>query len=194
MSWIKTPVYAEEDAKGWEQRFTEHPAWAWQWEFEKLFDFGNVKNEGYEKWVTDDFSFTTPYGVTTTGREAAWAQVKDTYQFFSGHYHEPREFIVWETETGWRLKGRALMYVNFLVPLQGATKVKDLTGKEWDSKFPGMFTFEWVKDPTGVNGIRMKKQAVAADGFPMINELVKRGMTSFEQVATMFEERSAASK
>ena len=190
MSFTNKPVYIVDDAQGWQEKFKEHPVMDWQWDFEKLFDFGNLKEEGYQAWLTDDFSFTAPYGATTTGLEAAWAQVKDTYQFFTAYYHEPIEYIVWETETGWKLTGRAFMYVNFPVPLEGATKVADLTGKEWDWKMIGMFTFEWVKDPSGPKGIKMKRWDVVADGFPMMNEMVKRGMVTFDQVAAMLKERT----
>lgn len=191
MSFTNKPVYIVDDAHGWQEKFNEHPAIDWQWDFEKLFDFGTLKEEGYQAWLTDDFSFTAPYGVTTTGLEAAWAQVKDMYQFFTAHYHEPTDYIVWETETGWKLTGRALMYVNFPVPLDGATKVADLTGKEWDWKMIGMFTFEWVKDPSGPKGIKMKKWQVVADGFPMMNEMVKRGMVTFDHISAMLKERTS---
>ena len=191
MSFTNKPVYIVDDAQGWQEKFKEHPVIDWQWDFEKLFDFGNLKEEGYQAWLTDNFSFTAPYGKTTTGLEAAWAQVKDTYQFFTTYYHEPIEYIVWETETGWKLTGRAFMYVNFPVPLEGATKVADLTGKEWDWKGIGMFTFEWVKDPSGPKGIKMKRWDVIADGFPMMNEMVKRGMVTFDQIAAMLKERTS---
>jgi len=191
MPFTNKPVYVVDDAQGWQEKFKEHPVIDWQWDFEKLFDFGNLKEEGYQAWITDDFSFTAPYGVTTTGLEAAWAQVKDTYQFFTTYYHEPIEYIVWETETGWKLTGRAFMYVNFPAPLEGATKVADLTGKEWDWKAIGMFTFEWVKDPSGPKGIKMKRWDVVADGFPMMNEMVKRGMVTFDQIAAMLKERTS---
>jgi hypothetical protein len=191
MTYISKPVYVVEDAQGWQKKNLEHPAFAWQWEFAKAFDSGNLLNEGYDAWVTDDFSFTTPYGVTTTGREAAWAEVKHTYQFFTAHYHEPEEYIIWETDQGWKLSGRAGVYVNFPVPLEGAAKVKDLKGNDWDFKMHAMFSFEWVKDPSGPNGIRLKKEIVVADGFPMMNQLVKRGMATFDQIAEMLDEKTA---
>jgi len=191
MDPIAGPVFAASDAKGWEERFTTHPCWAWLWEFEKLFDFGNLKEEGHERWLTEDFEFTNPFGVTTVGREAAWGSVKDTYQFFIAHYHEPLEFIIWETDKGWKLMGKAFMYVKFPGEAPGdQVSVSDLNGRTWDYKFPGKFTFEWVKDPAGPNGIKMKRQDVTADGFPMFNELVKRKIVTFEHVAEMMKERS----
>jgi hypothetical protein len=192
MSFTNKPVYVVDDAQGWQEKFNEHPAVEWQWEFEKALDFGNLLKEGYQAWLTDDFSYTNPAGISTTGVEASWQQVREMYQFYASFYHEPTEYIVWEIETGWRLAGGAFVYVNFPVPLEGATKVKDLTGREWDYKMTGMFTFEWVKDPSGPKGIRLKKQSVCGDSLAMMNELVKRGMITFGQISAMLNEKASA--
>jgi hypothetical protein len=191
MTFTNTPVYVVDNAQGWQEKHREHPAIAWQWEMEKKLDYGNLLNEGYEEFVTDDFTFTSPDNITTKGREAAWAKVKEMYQFFTAQYHEPEEYIIWETNEGWKLMGRASMYVNFPVPLENASTVKDLNGEEWHFKLPATFKFEWVKDPSGPKGLKIKEEVVVADGLPLMNQLVKRGMVTWEQVAALVNQRAA---
>jgi hypothetical protein len=126
---------------------------------------------------------TRPSGETIRGGEAAWEALKEMYAVFTAYYHEPMWYIIWETEAGYFLTGQAIMYGNF--PVEGATKVKDLEGREWDFAGPGAFSFEYAKDPTGPKGLKLKGEKLCADGIGLVKALVARGMCNAEQGLAM---------
>ncbi|KAF2668721.1 hypothetical protein BT63DRAFT_471807 [Microthyrium microscopicum] len=79
------------------------------------------------------------------------------------------------------------MYAKFPVPLDGAEKVKDLEGREWDFKGTGAFWFEYVKDATGHKGLKLRRWRTYADGMPIVMEITKRGMATFDDVVKKVE-------
>jgi hypothetical protein len=175
-----TVLASIQSAKAWETRFREHPVVDWMLDYEEAFDWGDMKSGPCNVWLTDNFSFTKSTGECITGGVAAWAAVLEMYAPFSGHYHEPFFSITWETPTGYELFGSARLFAKLPVP-GGQTKT-DLAGRKWDIEVPGAFHFEYVKDPSGPKGLKMKSQKLYADGVPMISEMIKRGMVTPEQV------------
>lgn len=188
MEKITKPVFYVANSRGWPSEFASHEAWTWLSDHEKVFDFGDLKTSGeHTKWITDDFEFTTPFGQKTVGLEPSWAALLRTYAFFSAHYHEPQEFVVWETDNGYKLMGQAYMYVKFVGDKQVGDGVQDLEGRKWDARFMGKFFFEWVRDPQGHKGLKMKREDVTADGFPMFAALVERGVVTWDAAVGMLK-------
>jgi len=182
MSYPTKPAYIIESCEGWDPKHLEHPVFDWMQDHEQAFDFGDMKSKGYSPWLTDDFSFTKPNGETISGGAPAWAALLELYSPLTEHYHEPRWGMIWETENGYILAGCAIMYGNFPVP--GEKKYKDLKGREWDVSGPGAFHFEYVKDPSGPKGMKMKSQKIYANVLGLAAGMVKRGMITPEQVFT----------
>jgi hypothetical protein len=179
MSFPTKPAYIVDSCNGWESQYLEHPAFAWMYDYETSFDHGDMKSGPHTPWHTDDFTFTKPTGESASG-EAGWAALLETYAPLTEHFHEPRWFLIWETTTGYKLTGCAIMYGNLPVP--GEKKHKDLKGKEWDFAGPGMFQFEFVHDASGPKGLKLKAESICADATPLVGEIVKRGMATPAEV------------
>lgn len=192
-SHIKTSAFWCPDAMGWPKELLEHPVMDWMRDFEQAFDFGDIKTNTLPNSVTDDFVFVGSDGKPGAPGAQSWAMIRELYAPFSAHYHEPRLHIIWETETGYMLMGSAWLFANFPVPREGAGTVRDLEGREWDWKGLGGFTFEYVKDPSGPKGMKMKMQTLTADSLGMVVEVTKRGMATFEEVSKKVEEASKRS-
>ena len=180
MSYPTKPAYIVESCDGWEPKLLEHPVFDWMQDHEEAFDWGDMKSGPHTPWHTDDFTFTSPTGETIEGGAPAWDGVVKMYAPLVGHYHEPRWFVIWETENGYILTGSAIMYGNLPVP--GDKKHKDLKGREWDVAGPGAFHFEYVKDPSGPKGLKMKAEKIYANVLLLAAEMVKRGMVTADQV------------
>lgn len=171
-----------QNAGGWPDEHKKHPVVDWMHDYERAFDFGNMKAEGHVPWATDDFTFSQCGAPSAPGGAAAFAALVGVYAPLSAHYHEPHCYLIWENDKGYEMTGVAYMYGNFHVPRDGAEKVKDLEGREWDFKGLGSFYFVYEKDPTGPKGLKLKSEVLIADGLPLVKELVKRGMATSEQV------------
>jgi hypothetical protein len=163
--YVKSPAYFVADAQGWQEKHRENPIVDWMKDHEQAFDFGDSKSGGLAPFLSNDFVFVRPDGYAYPGGEPSWEAIKDMYFAFTGHYHEPIQYIVWESEKGYMLAGQAYMFANFPVPLEGAEKYKDLEGRDWDFRGLGGFIFEYVKDPTGHKGIKMTKETITTDGM-----------------------------
>jgi hypothetical protein len=170
MSYLSKPVYLNEDARGWQNK--EHPVIDWMYDYEQAFDFGDMKQTGPAAWVTDDFVFVHPCGREFRGIAAAWEGTLSTYAPFAAHYHEPQRYVIWETDSGYKLTGVAKMYVK--LPAPGESKCKDLEGREWDCVADGAFEFEYVKDASVPKGLKVKRQAIYSDPLGFMSEMVAR--------------------
>jgi hypothetical protein len=179
MSYTTVPAYIQH-VKGWESRCREHPVMDWMSDYEAAFDWGDMKSGPYTAWHTDDFSFTKSTGERIASGAPSWAAVLEIVAPFSAHYFEPFFFIVWETPTGYEFFGIAKIYGKLHAP--GEQTKTDLEGRKWDVEAPAASLFEFVKDPSGPKGLKLKGQKLFADGIPMIGEMVKRGMVTPEQV------------
>jgi hypothetical protein len=188
MSFLSKPVYVNGDARGWQK--LDHPVLQFMHDYEQAFDFGDMKTTGPARWLTDDAVFTHASGRVFTGIEAAWQGTLATYAPFAAHYHEPQRYIVWETDTGYRLHGVAKMYVN--LPAPGEKACKDLEGREWDCVGSGAFEFEFARDEGGPRGFRMKAQAIYADPLGMMSEMVARKMATPDELFAMHDEMAGA--
>jgi len=163
--YLKTPVYFVSDAQGWPDKLREHPVIDWMRDHELDFDSGDLKSKGMDPFLAKDFVFVRSDGYAATAGEPSWEALKGLYFAFTSHYHQPIQYIVWETEKGHMLSGQAYLFGNFPVPLEGAEKYKDLEGRDWDFRGLGAFTFEFVKDPTGHKGMRMTKETICSDAL-----------------------------
>lgn len=165
---------------GWEERFKEHPVWAWMFEFSEAFDRGNLKSTPFAKnpYHTADFTYNFN-GAVTTGGEAAWNASLQVYGPFTEHFHEPAFVVIFETAVGYELIGIANLFANLPVPGE-QTKV-DLSGKKWDIGAPGCFHFKFINDATGSRGLKMSEQNLYGDGLTLVAPMVQRGMITAEQ-------------
>jgi hypothetical protein len=104
----------------------------------------------------------------------------------SQHYHEPTYGIIWETsDGGYELFGVANMYYNLHSPPKAGSysKRKDESeGGEWEACTPGAFHFRYKKEKDGHGGLKMCQQILYVDTFPLVGEMVRRGMVKPEQV------------
>lgn len=189
MSYLSKPVYLVEDARGWQPAQREHPLINVMYLYEQAFDFGDMKTQGPATWLCDDAVFVHPSGREFHGIAAAWEGVLSTYAPFAAHYHEPQRYVIWETETGYKLTGVAKMYVNLPVP--GEKKCKDLEGREWDCVGNGAFEFEYVKD-NSERGMKLKSQAIYADPLGMMSEMIARKMATSEELFAMHQKITGA--
>jgi hypothetical protein len=180
MSYKTVPAYVQY-VRGWEEtQNREHPVMDWMFDYEAAFDRGDMKSGPHTPWHSDDFSFTKSTGTCITGGAPAWAALLEMYAPFTTHYHEPFFYIIWETPTGYELIGSAKVFAN--LPAPGESTKTDLEGRKWDIEAPGAFHFEYVKDPSGPKGLKLKSEKLFADAIPMVGEMVKRGMVTSEQV------------
>jgi hypothetical protein len=186
MSFPTSPAFIIQSAKGWEDEYRVHPIMAWMHDYEKAFDFGDMKaSDSHLPWHTEDFTFQKPDGTTTTDAASSWAALKETYAPFSAHYHEPVWVVIFEhpeIEGGYVLMGRGTIFGKFVVPREGSAKVRDMQGREWEFGGAGAFYFEYVKDEAGPKGMKLKTQKIYADGVGLVGEMLKRGMVKPEQI------------
>jgi len=188
MSFLSKPVYLNEDARGWQN--TDHPVISFMHAYEQAFDFGDMKTTGPAGWLTDDAVFVHASGKEFCGIQAAWEGTMATYGPFAAHYHEPQRYVIWETDTGYKLIGVAKLYVNLPVP--GEKKCKDLEGREWDCVGNGTFEFELVKDASGQKGLKLKYQAIYTDPLGMMSEMVARKMATPDELFAMHNKLAGA--
>jgi hypothetical protein len=179
MPFATSPAYIQY-VQGWEPRIREHPVIDWMFDYEEAFDFGDMKSGPHAPWHADDFVYVKS-GEASGAGAPSWAKLISDYAPFASHYHEPRYFIVYETATGFELMGWANIFGNFLVP--GEKNKADLKGRKWEMMAPGAFHFIFEKDASGPKGLKLKKQELFADGIPLVGELVKRGMVTWEEAA-----------
>jgi len=183
MAFLSKPVYCVDEAKGWQPKHREHPVIDWMFAYEQAFDFGDMKAGGPDPWMADDVVFTHPSSKVYKGKQEAWEGVLGMYAPFAAHYHEPQHYIIWETDEGFKLTGLAKMYTNLPVP--GEKKCKDLEGREWDCVGNGGFSFEYVKDPSGPKGLKLKSQTVCPDPLGMMSEMIDRKMATADDLFAM---------
>src|SRR5271163_4001722 len=179
MSYLTQPTYLV-SVPGWDPRTREHPVIDWMFDYEDAFDWGDMKSGPHTPWHSDDFTFTKPTGVSSPPGAPSWAALLEKYAPFSAHYHEPLHFIVYETSSGYELTGVANIFANLQVP--GEKTKSDLQGRKWEIQAPGAFHFVYEKDPSGPKGLKIKSQELYADGIPLVGEMVKRGMVTWDQV------------
>jgi hypothetical protein len=182
MGFPTSPAYIQH-VEGWPEHTREHPLIDWMFDYEKALDFGDMKSGSYAPWHTDDFVFVRS-GIPQPAGEPSWKKLVTAYSIFTAHYHEPSYYVIHETTTGWELIGEAKLYVNLPVS-STAEKVKDAEGREWDLVAPSAFHFLFVKDSSGLKGIKMQKQVIHSSDIGLAKELVKRGMVTWDEVAEM---------
>jgi len=180
MSYPTTPAFVVH-CKGAEPSLREHPVSDFLVNHQQAFDNGNMKNEPYTVFHTDDFTFTKTDGTTLPPGEASWKGWLEIYAPFTEHYHEARQVCVYERNGGWEMVGSANIYANLQVP--GEKTKTDLTGRKWDITSPGTFVFNCVKDPSGPKGFKLKSTTLFGDGVPVLREMMKRGMVKPEDLA-----------
>lgn len=66
------------------------------------------------------------------------------------------------------------MYYN--LPGEGSSSVKDTKGVNWQGKVPGGFYFEYKKDDSGLDGLKITSTSITSDSGPVLLELLKRGV------------------
>jgi len=181
MSFPTSPAYVQ-NVRGWPEQSREHPVIDWMFDYEKALDYGDMKKGPLTPWHTDDYVFGKS-GVFYPPGGPSWERFVADYAPFTAHYHEPYSYVIHETATGWDLIGEANIFGNLPVPGEG--KTKDAEGREWDIKVTGAFHLVFVKDPSGPKGMKMQQQIIHADSLPVVKELVKRGMITWDQAAQM---------
>lgn len=100
---------------------------------------------------------------------------KSVYAPFRSHLHEPSFLACFETEHGWEMIGQARVCADLQV--RGTeSRMKDLSGKEWDCVTPGAFHFFYVRDEKAVHGgILLKSSHIFADSGPALVRMLKVG-------------------
>lgn len=174
-----TPAYLSQ-ANGAERLSREHPVLDFLIDHQEAFDHGNMKNEPYTVFHTDDFVFTKSDGTVLPPGEASWKGWLEGYAAFSEHFHDSRYACIYERNGIWEMLGFANLYANLLVP--GEKTKKDSTGRLWDVYVPGSLVFTCVKDPAGPKGFKVKTMTLYGDGTSVVGEMVKRGMVKSEDL------------
>jgi hypothetical protein len=186
MSYLSKPAFVVDRAEGWKHaEHREHPVIDWMYDYEREFDEGDMKKTGPAPWHHDDLVFTHPSGRVFNGSKESWEGLLGFYAPLAAHYHEPDQFIVWETDRGYKLNGIAKVYTNLLVP--GEKKHKDLTGRAWDTVGNGGFTFEFIKDPSGPKGLKIIGHTLCGDGLGLFSEMVDRKMCTTDEVFALYK-------
>lgn len=126
--------------------------------------------------VAKDFKYAKATGEIFPPGQDSWNGVKDSYKFFTKHYHEPYFFTCWELDdnSGWAMTGNAWLYYN--LPGEGSSSIKDNQGREWQGKVPGGFYFEYKKDQSGQDGIKISTTSITSDSGPVLLQLLGRGV------------------
>lgn len=179
MSYPTTPAFIAY-TNGAEKRLLEHPVLDFLFHHQESFDHGNMKNEPYTVFHTDDFVLTKPDGTALPAGEPSWKGWLEQYAPFTEHLHEARYVNVYEREGGWEMMGVAHIYGNLPVP--GEKTKTDLTGRKWDVVVPGAIRFYCVKDASGPKGFKIKSIDLFGDGTPVVVEMIKRGMVKPEDL------------
>lgn len=176
MSFKTQPAFFFDGDFGPESR--SHPAIKWMEDYTVNTIDAQKWSLPYSDYHTDDFSVLKPDSEEVTGGESAWQAIAKLYGNFTAFKHEPVYCACKETSYGWKMIGHATVYVNLPgSPSAGEQKVKDLSGREWDGKVPGGFTFEYKKDPSAkVGGIKLQRSEIYSDSGPALLTLLKRGV------------------
>ncbi len=104
----------------------------------------------------DSTSLIKGDGTEIKGRDNVVEALKQLYGPFTAQYHEPSFVMCSETDDGWEMLGQATLFVNLPgEPAAGEKKVKDASGKEWDTGVPSGFHFYYKKDDNADNGLGM---------------------------------------
>jgi hypothetical protein len=180
MSYPTIPAF-QTYANGAEKISREHPVSDFLVDHQEAFDHGNMKNERYTVYHTDDFTFTKSDGTVLPPGEASWKALLEGYAPFSEHFHEARYACIYERNEGWEMVGHANVYANLLV--LGKKAKTDSFGRKWDVIVPGALVFNVVKDPAGPKGFKVKSMTLYADGVPVVSEMIKRGMVKPEDLS-----------
>jgi hypothetical protein len=180
MSYPTIPAY-QTYTKGAGPHLREHPVSDFFVDHQEAFDNGNMKNEPYTVFQTEDFTFTKSDGTVLPPGEASWKGFLEGYAPFSQHYHEARYVCIYELNQTWEMVGFAHVYANLLVP--GEKTKTDSSGRQWDIVVPGALHFICVKDPAGPKGFKVKAMTLYGDGVPVVTEMIKRGMIKPEDLS-----------
>jgi limonene-1,2-epoxide hydrolase len=165
---------------GWDEKALAHPILRHLKLQTEAWDSGEAKKGAYTDWMTEDVVYRQSDGSTVSG-EAAFKAMLEKYAPLSGHEHEPKMAVVWETADGWEVLGEATLFADLPVP-GGEKKHTNVAGRKWDIAVPGVFRFVFVKDSGNKHGYRAKRQEVSADSAPIMIEMIKRGMVKPEQL------------
>ncbi|OCL07283.1 hypothetical protein AOQ84DRAFT_355054 [Glonium stellatum] len=164
---------------GWSDETRTHPAMKWMENYTvnvvdaKKFDLPATQCH------TDNFVLQKSDGTVIKGADAGWEAEKQIYNQFVAHSHEPQALMCCETESGWQMIGQADVYV-MLPGTAGPDekKVKSKSGKEWDAVIPAAYQFEYVKDASGQDGIKLSSAKIFSDPLPALTLLLKRGVVT----------------
>ncbi|EPS40822.1 hypothetical protein H072_5271 [Dactylellina haptotyla CBS 200.50] len=179
MSYPTVPAY-QAYASGSESLPNDHPVLAFLNSHQEAFDHGNMKNEPYTVFHTDDFTFTKTDGTVLPPGEESWKGWLAGYAPFVEHLHKTRYACVYERNGEWEMFGFADICANLPVP--GEKTKTDSTGRKWDVMVPGAFKFTVVNDTTSEKGYKIKTMTVFGDGVPVVGEMMKRGMIKPEDL------------
>lgn len=147
----------------WDQTTRQHPATRMMETITTEFDRTNKLNR---KWYAPDVSFEMADGTVHHGLETVLEVTKNAYNTMTKHYHEPESIVVYETNDGYELQGKAKLYGNLADgPPPGKDQVEDRLGRKWDIVVPGDWVNWYTKDDNTDNGLGMviKKSRVNAD-------------------------------
>nr|OQO20178.1 hypothetical protein B0A51_11680 [Rachicladosporium sp. CCFEE 5018] len=140
-------------------------------------DFMKADAKIFDKWHTKDFVFQKSDGTRTSGADDTAKALQEVYAIFSGgHKHRPTSLACWDEKDGSiTMFGHAKVYVGF----EGHDKtVTDDDGDKWNAVMEGGFRFWYVKDESGVDGIKIKETRIYADPMPAIGYALKNGILS----------------
>lgn len=128
--------------------------------------------------VSSDFKYVKSTGEVFAPGKESWEGVKNTYALFTKWRHEPYFFTSYDLddESGWALTGNAWVYYN--LPGEGGASIKDNQGNTWQGRVPGGFYFEYKKDKSGKDGIKITSTSITSDSGPIVVQALQRGILS----------------
>ncbi|KAI9764616.1 MAG: hypothetical protein M1839_005802 [Geoglossum umbratile] len=159
----------------WNDQTRKHPATKMMEIITNKFDQSCVSDP---RWYAADSSFHNADGSDYRGLEKTNLAVKQSYERFTSHYHEPHSIVCIEAHDGYKMWGQAKLFGNLPgVPAEGEKKVKDRLGREWDVCIPGGYFNYYVRDERAEPGLGMviKRAEVAADSSIVERIISKRG-------------------
>ena len=159
----------------------EHPVVDFLYDHQEAFDHGDMKNQPYTKWQTEDFVLTKPDGTVLPPGEASFKAWVETYAPFTEHLHQARYICVYERNGVWEMFVTANIFADLVVP--GKKTRMDLSGRRWDVVIPGSVFFTFVADRNGPKGFLMKSMTIHGDVSIVLSEMIKRGMVKPEDLA-----------
>ena len=192
MSYPTQPAFIHTGT--WSAETRAHPALKFLEEYAAThFDQQAWNTNHYSEWHTHDWHFQKPDNTVHSGGHEAWTEgIPSIYGRFSGHWHDPTFFVVWETEEGYEMIGQANVWLDLdvaegeLEKKKGEwEKVKDRNGKEWDAVMPGSFHFGFVKAEGGGengHGLLMNYTQMFADSAPVTGLMIKAGLVTKEDL------------